>query len=121
MWCLSRYYVNQKPVVNVTLSLPEEVVRRLRKTAKERYGGRKGALSGLVKEALEEHLGSLEAERPVSRFKAFKGEREVAEGGSLEELATRLGQLNVDPRAVRIISTTPLKPVIRVGLRGKSN
>jgi hypothetical protein len=109
------------PVVNVTLSLPEEVVEKLRKVVKERYGGRKGAMSGLVREALEEHFGSLSTEKPPTRFKAFKEERQIAEGGSLEELATRLRERNVDPRAVRIISTTPLRPEIRAGLRGKSS
>ena len=106
-------------VVNVTVSLPDEVVRRLRRTVKERYGGRKGALSGLVKEALEERINSLEGVRPETRFKALKGERQVAEGGSIDELASKLRALEVDPRAVRIVSTTPLRQVLRAGLRGK--
>ena len=105
-------------LVNVTVSLPEEVVRNLRRTVKERYGGRKGALSGLVKEALEEHISSLEAVRPATRFKAFEGGRQVAEGGSLDQLASRLREHDVDPRAVRIVSTTPLRQVLRAGLRG---
>jgi hypothetical protein len=32
-------------VVNITISLPEETVKRLRKAVKERYGGRKGAMA----------------------------------------------------------------------------
>jgi Arc/MetJ-type ribon-helix-helix transcriptional regulator len=106
-------------VVNVTISLPEEVVRNLRRTVKERYGGRKGALSGLIREALEEHMSSLEGFRPAARFKALEGDRQVAEAGSLDELASRLREDAVDPRAVRIVSTTPLRQVVRAGLRGK--
>lgn len=93
-------------------------MRNLRRTVKERYGGRKGALSGLVKEALD-RISSLDAARPEARFKAFKGERQLAEGRSLDELASRLRQRKVDPRAVRIVSTTPLRQVLRAGLRGK--
>jgi len=105
-------------VVNLTISLPEEVVRNLRRTVKERYGGRKGALSGLIREALEEHISSLEETNPPPRFKAFEGEMLVAEGGSLDELASSLRERAVDPRAVRIVSTTPLRQVARAGLRG---
>ncbi len=109
---------NSGAVVNVTVSLPEDVVRMLRKTVRERYGGRKGALSGLVREALEERIGSLETVRPALRFKAFEGAREVAEAGSLDELASRLREGGVDPRAVRIVSTSPVRQVARAGLRG---
>jgi len=108
-------------VVNLTISLPEEVVRILRKTVKERYSGRKGALSGLIKEALEGHFSSLAQPSPPARFKALEGTRQVAEGRSLDELASRLKERSVDPRAVRIVSTTPLRQVVRAGLRGKRN
>jgi Arc/MetJ-type ribon-helix-helix transcriptional regulator len=106
-------------MVNVTVSLPEDVVRRLRRTVKDRYGGRKGALSGLVREALEERIGSLETSTPASRFKALDGGREVAEGASLDELASKLREGGVDPRTVRIVSTTPVRQTVRAGLRGK--
>lgn len=108
-------------MVNVTVSLPEDVVKRLRTTVKERYGGRKGALSGLVKEALEERMRSLEAAAQAPRFRALEGGREIAEGGSLEELASKLRELGVDPRSVRIVSTPPLKQVARAGLRGRGS
>lgn len=106
-------------MVNVTVSLPEDVVRSLRRTVKERYGGRKGALSALVRDALEERISSLDTVRPAARFKALEGGHEVAEGGSLEELASKLRDRGVDPRAVRIVSTSPIRQVIRAGLRGK--
>jgi len=106
-------------VVNLTISLPEEVVRNLRREVRERYGGRKGALSGLVKEALEEHMSSVMASRPITRFKAFHRDRQVAEAESLDELASKLRASHVNPRSVRIVSTTPLSQIIRAGLRGK--
>ncbi len=107
-------------MVNLTISLPEETVRRLRKAVDERYGGRKGALSGLIKDALEERINSLEAVESIASFKALDaGGRLVAEGGSLDVLASRLGKKGVDPRAVRIVSSSPLRRVARGGLRGK--
>ena len=106
-------------MVNVTLSLPEEIVKKLRQTAEERYGGRKGALSGIVRESLEEYLRPIEEKRPPIRFKAFRGESQIAEAGALDELATKLEDLNGDPRSVRVISTEPVRPEIRMGLRGK--
>jgi hypothetical protein len=121
MGCLKIYYAKQSTVVNVTLSLPEDVVRKLRMTVKERYGGRKGALSGLVKDALEEHIASLESTQPAAGFKALQQDRVVAEGGSLDELSSMLQKRGVDPRGVRIVSATPLRQVVRAGLRGKSS
>ena len=106
-------------MVNVTVSLPEDVVRKLRRTVKERHGGRKGAISGLVREALEERIGSLEAATPTSRFKATKDGREIAEGASLDELASKLKARGVNPREVRILSASPVRQVVRAGLRGK--
>jgi len=107
-------------VVNLTISLPKETLKMLRRTVKERYGGRKGALSGLIKEALEEHIGSLSTPRPVSRFVAFERERQVGEAASLDDLTSRLEDAGIDPRAFRIISSTPLRQIVRAGLRGKS-
>lgn len=49
-------YVVYSTMVNITISLPEQTVRRLRRTVRETYGGRKGALSGFIKEAIDEHL-----------------------------------------------------------------
>jgi Arc/MetJ-type ribon-helix-helix transcriptional regulator len=106
-------------MVNVTVSLPEDVVRRLRRTVKERYGGRKGALSGLVREALEERIGTLETANPAPKFKALQDGREVSEGASLDELASKLRDRGVDPRSVRIVSTPPIREVVRAGLRGR--
>lgn len=59
------------------------------------------------------------ASTPAPRFKAFEGGREVADGASLDELSSKLREGGVDPRAVRIVSTMPVRQVVRAGLRGK--
>lgn len=86
---------------------------------KERYGGRKGAISGLIKEALEERIGAQENARPPTRFIAYDGGRPIAEAAGLSQLAAALRQRNVDPRAVRIVSSAPTRQVVRAGLPGK--
>jgi Arc/MetJ-type ribon-helix-helix transcriptional regulator len=105
-------------MVNITISLPDDTVKRLRRAVKERYGGRKGAISGLIREALEEKLGPQEVATLPTLFKAYDGEREVAEAPGLDALASALRGRKVDPRSVRIVSSAPLRQVIRAGLRG---
>ncbi|MBI2648973.1 MAG: hypothetical protein HYW93_04890 [Thaumarchaeota archaeon] len=105
-------------MVNITISLPEQTVRRLRRAVRVTYGGRKGALSGFIKEAIDEHFESLQSEPPRT-FRATDKERMIAEGSSLEELASRLGELGVDPRSVRIISSTKISPVAKAGFRAR--
>lgn len=105
-------------MVNITISLPEETVRRLRRAVRETYGGRKGALSGLIREAIDGHFESLQMEPPRT-FRAVDKERMIAEGSSLEDLASRLKQLGVDPRSVRIISSANISPVARAGFRAR--
>jgi Arc/MetJ-type ribon-helix-helix transcriptional regulator len=105
-------------MVNITISLPEETVRRMKRVVKERYGGRRGALSGLVREAVEERIDWLEAPRPKIHFKASKDGRTVAEADGIGELASKLRALDIDPRTVLISSSSPLRQVARAGLRG---
>ena len=106
-------------MVNVTISLSEDTVRRLRRTIRDRYGSRRGALSGLMEEALVEALDRLDAPREQERFRAVRGTALVAEANDLDELAGRLKQLKVDPRAVRILSSRYLSPIARAGLRAR--
>lgn len=108
---------NNCPMVNLTVSLPKETVDQLRKVVRERYGGKKGAISGLVRAALEEHLSET-ARGPPSVFGAYDDGRKVAEAASLDELTSKLEKLGVDPRTMRILSSTPLRQVVRAGLRG---
>ncbi|MEM1946627.1 MAG: hypothetical protein QW614_03030 [Candidatus Caldarchaeum sp.] len=106
-------------MVNLTVSLSREVLMRLRRVVKQRYGSRRGALSGLVEEALTELLDRLEHPPPSQTYRAYKAERLVAEAENLEQLSQELKKLEVDPRSVRIISSTKLKAVARAGLRAR--
>jgi len=106
-------------VVNLTVSMSAETVRKLRRAIRERYGSRRGALSGLVEEAILQTLGRFETPTPTERFRALKGDRVVAEEDSLEQLASRLKDLKIDSRSVRIISSVHLAPVARGGFRAR--
>jgi plasmid stability protein len=106
-------------MTNVTFSLPEETVERLRRRAAASGKG-KGAISELVREALTRYLDSLEASVKGQTFTAFKGDEIVAKADSLKKLAGALEGRGVDPRSVRIISSEPLSPVGRMGLRARS-
>jgi hypothetical protein len=103
-------------LTNVTFSLPERTVRRLRKRAAE-SGRRRGAISSLVDEAINGHLDSLEATARRPSFTATEGDRVVARAETLDALAAALRSKKVDPRSVRIVSSEPLEPVGRMGLR----
>lgn len=106
-------------MVNVTISLSEETIRRLRKVVSERFASKKGALSGFVEDALHESLARVERAPPIQLFSALKENRVIARARSLESLASELRRLAVNPRGVRIVCTSPVAPVARAGFRGK--
>ena len=106
-------------MVNLTVSLSEETVQRLRKTVRDRYGGKKGALSGLIEESVRERLEELDVKMPPQTFRALKGDRVLAEASDLDDLAAKLEKMEVNPRSVRIVSSKRLAPVVRAGLRGR--
>jgi hypothetical protein len=106
-------------MVNLTVSMSSETLTKLRKAIKERYGSRRGALSGLVEEAVLEALGRFETPTQTQRFRALKGDTVVAEADSLKLLASRLKNLKLDPRSVGIISSVHLAPVARAGFRSR--
>jgi hypothetical protein len=106
-------------MVNLTISLSRETVEKLRKIVRERYGGKKGALSGLIEESVRERLDVLEIAQSQQSFKAVKGDQVLVEADSLENLAARLEKMNVDPRSVRIVSSKKLAQIVRAGVRGR--
>jgi len=113
------FLVGAERVVNLTVSMSAETVEKLRRTIRERYASRRGALSGLVEEAVLEALGRLETPTQTEKFRALKGDSIVAEADSLKQLASRLKDLRVDSRSVRIISSVHLAPVARAGFRSR--
>ena len=102
-------------LVNVTFSLPEETVRKLREVAKRR--GAKGAISELVDAALKEHLQEVESTEARREFRATRGDKVVAKAGSLRGLAAALEGRGINPRDVLIVSATPLPTSVKTGLR----
>lgn len=106
-------------MVNLTVSMSAETVGKLRRAIRERYGSRRGALSGLVEEAVLQALGRFETPTQTERFRALKGDSVVAEADSLRQLASRLKDQKVDSRSVRIISSVHLAPVARAGFRSR--
>ncbi|MDG6910200.1 MAG: hypothetical protein JRN08_07500 [Nitrososphaerota archaeon] len=103
-------------MTNVTFALPERTVRRLRRRVAER-GGRKGAISELVDQALTVYLDGLDDLSRGEVFYAKRGETLVAEAASLEELVEALKARKVDWRTVLITSSAPLGPAGRLGFR----
>ena len=108
-------------MVNLTVSLPEDTIRRLRKAVKERYNSERGALSGLIGEALRDLLDRVEASEPPPLLRALQDDRIIAEAESLDALAVHLRKLRVDPRATRILASRPLRPIARAGLRARKH
>lgn len=106
-------------MVKLTVSLPEETLKKLRKAVKEKYGGKKGALSGLVQDAVLGHLEALQVAKPSQRFRAVRGDETVAEGKTIQDLAIRLREIHLDTRSVKIISLPSVSPVARAGFRAR--
>ncbi|ADC66530.1 conserved hypothetical protein [Ferroglobus placidus DSM 10642] len=97
----------------LTISISDEVEKKLRSFVKEKYGSSKGAMSKIIEEALKIYFSMLEKKKKV--FRAYRGEELVAEARDLEELARILKEKNIDPRSVKIVSSEPIKPVARMG------
>jgi hypothetical protein len=105
-------------LVNVTFSLPEDTVKKLRNAAASHGKRRKGAISELVDAAILEHLDTVESSIARQVFEATKDGRVLASAQSLRGLAAELKKLGLDPREVMVESSTPLRPLVRSGLRG---
>ena len=108
-------------MVNVTFSLPEDTVKRLRRAAVVNGRRRKGAISELVDAAIQEHLALVEARTSEEGFRALKGGAVVARAPTLRRLAAELEGLDLDPRDVIIESSAPPPRTVRTGLRGHTS
>src|SRR5579863_2247927 len=102
-------------LVNVTFSLPDETVKKLREAAR-RTGRSKGAISELVDAAVREHLRDIDSRTKREEFRAMRGNQALARAGSLRELASLIEKRKIDPREVLIVSSTPLEPTVKTGL-----
>ncbi len=106
-------------LVNITFSLPAETIERLRRFAK--LYGRRGTISEIVNAAISNRLEELEARSSKIEFWANRGGKEVARAESLKRLASKLKSRGIDPRDVEIHSSIPIKPLVRMGLRGHAD
>ena len=107
-------------LVNVTFSLPEDTVKRLRKAAAVVGRGRKGAISELVDAAINEHLSDIET-APPPQFRATRDGKMIVSAPTLRELANELKRRKLDPRDFVIESSATLEPLVRTGLRGPAS
>jgi len=106
-------------MTNLTISLSDETIKKLRRAVRDRYGDKKGALSGLIEESIREKLEAFESPSQSQVFKAMKDDRVIAEAENLDNLAAELEKARVDPRSVRIVSSKKLAPLVRTGPRGR--
>ncbi len=103
----------------LTIVLPETLAERLRRTVREQHGGKKGAISQIISEALDSYLNRSQPSTETELFQAYKADKKVAEASSLPELARKLRENEMSPRSLRIISTRKLAPIAKAGYRTK--
>lgn len=102
----------------ITISIDDALEGKLREWAARLYGSSRGGLSRVIEAALASYFVQLERRSRATRvYRALKEGRVVAEAGSLEELAEKLKSIGLEPRGLRIVCESPLKPVARGGYR----
>jgi len=114
-------YLLIKYMGTITISLDDDVEKKLRDLVRRMHGSRKGGLSKVIESALENYFASVD--RPIKSgevsFKALKEGAVVAEANTLDDLASILRKKRIEPRGLRIISSKPIRPVVHGGYRIK--
>ena len=98
----------------LTIVLSDDVEEELRRVVREMYGAEKGNLSKFVEDAIRNYIHSLKKGEVV--YRAYKGDKLVAEAKSLEELVKLLREGDIDVRELRIIRSD-LRRLARAGYR----
>jgi len=103
----------------ITISLSNDVEKKLRNIVKRLYGSSKGGMSKVIEDALTNYFVILERSMNEDKtiFKALREGNIVAEANTLEELASILKSKGIEPRGLRIVSIKPVKPVVHGGYR----
>jgi len=101
----------------LTIVLSDDVEEELRRVVRDIYGAEKGNLSKFIEDAIRNYIHSLKKGEVV--YRAYKGDKLVAEAKSLEELVKLLREKDVDIRGLRVIRLD-LKRVVRAGYRLKT-
>ena len=85
----------------ITIKISDHVEKLLRETAFKKYGGKRGAISRIIEEAL---LNWLAKEKSSTRtYRVFLNNKMVLETNDLDDVAKFLKENNLSPRDVRII------------------
>ncbi len=105
----------------ITVSLDDDIEKKLRDFVKRMHGSRKGGISKVIERALENYFALID--KPINSgkisFKALKDDTIVAEANTLDELASVLRKKGIEPRGLRIVSSKPIRPVVHGGYRIK--
>lgn len=101
----------------ITVVISDELEREIRLFLSREGRIKKGALSKLVEDALWAYIKP-RIYSSARVFRAVKNGKVVAEAHTLSELAEKLRNLGVDPREVRIFSSSRIKFERKIGLRG---
>ena len=104
-------------MVNVTFSLPEETIRKLRQAVGATGRAKRGSISNLVDAAINEHLREMESKAKHEEFRAIRDDKVLASAPSLRELASILKSKEINPRGLLILSSSPLPGAVRTGPR----
>jgi len=96
----------------ITIKISDHVERLLREAAFKKYGGKRGAISRIIEEAL---LNWLAKEKSSTRtYRVLLNNKIVLETNDLDDVAKFLKENNLSPRDVRII-IIPRKKEYKIG------
>ncbi len=98
----------------LTIVLSDEVEEDLRRVVREIYGTEKGNISKFIEDAIRNYIHSLR--RCETLYRAYRGDKLVAEAKSLEELVKSLREKSLEIRGLRIIRSD-FKRIARAGYR----
>lgn len=103
---------------SLTIRISDDLELALRKKAAQLYGARKGSLSKAVEEAIRVWLATSEDTKDDRRiYRAFRGDKLIAEARTLDELAEKLKKSGESIRGLRILREPAPKRERRLGLR----
>lgn len=98
----------------ITIKISDHVEKLLREAAFKKYGGKRGAISRIIEEAL---LNWLAREKSSVRiYRVLLNNEIILETSDLDEVAKFLKENNLSPRDVRII-IIPRKEEYKIGPR----
>ena len=112
-------YLSLMSLGTLTISIDDDIEKKLRELVTRLYGSRKGGLSNVIESALKSYFTLLNTSVSGSgvSFKALKDDTVVAEANTLDDLADILKKRGIEPRGLRIISSKRIRPMVHSGYR----